>query len=558
MNLVRFPLFSRISLGVVLLCSAWGLNGCDKSTAGADAAPGTEKKAELKEEELPFEPPPNEFAKSGEPVETLDEPHSAEERDLPQVEFDQSASAEFRRAFEDLAKWVKSQKGEVHAALVDLESDKWLLRAQASEGINVASNAKIVTAAAALELLGPAYTFRTELLGDIDAEGRCARLVLRGGGAPDLSTADLWRLLGVAKGRGLSEVKEVVVDQSRFTEEFVPPAYEQQPNEWAPFRAPVSALSLDENSVTLNVATAKSGEPAKVWYYPPGVVEPDGQVLTGEKGSGDRVTWSLKDKSSSQRLTSKVGGKLAEGLGRRTYSRRLEDPRLAGGYALVSLLKEMGIKVSGEPKLGKVSGESRISLWTSKPIAELIRALGKDSNNFYAEMLFVALSGAADTQKELDQPWSSSRGAAVVADWLKEKHIDLDGIVIKNGSGLFDGNRYSPELLVKLLAGLEDNPRIYQDFVSQLAIGGTDGTMKSRMKGESLASRIRAKTGTLNAVLALSGYIQRTQGRSPAAFSITISGIAGRYSQVRSQMDRTVLSWAKLLEENSPRSPANP
>ncbi len=558
MNLVRSPLFSRISLGVVLLSSIGALNGCDKSTAGADAAPGTGEKAELKDDEPPFEASPSEFAKSGEPVETLDEPRSAEEPDLPNVEFDQSASAEFRRAFEELAKWVRSQKGEVHAALVDLESDKWLLRAQASEGINVASNAKIVTAAAALELLGPAYTFRTELLGDIDAEGRCARLVLRGGGAPDLSTADLWRLLRVAQGRGLSEVKEVVVDQSRFTDEFVPPAYEQQPNEWAPFRAPISALSLDENSVTLNVATAKSGEPAKVWYYPPGVVVPDGQVLTGEEGSGDRVTWSLQDKTSSQRLTSKVGGRLAEGLGRRTYSRRLEDPRLAGGYALVSLLKEMGVKVSGEPRLGKVSGEPRIALWISKPIAELVRALGKDSNNFYAEMLFVALSGAADAQQESDQAWSSARGAAVVTDWLQEKQIDLKGIVIKNGSGLFDGNRYSAELLVKLLAGLEDNPRIYQDFVSQLAIGGTDGTMKSRMKGESLAPRIRAKTGTLNAVLALSGYIQRTQGRSPAAFSITISGIAGRYSQVRSHMDRTVLAWARLLEESSPPSSPTP
>jgi D-alanyl-D-alanine carboxypeptidase/D-alanyl-D-alanine-endopeptidase (penicillin-binding protein 4) len=274
------------------------------------------------------------------------------------------------------------------------------------------------------------------------------------------------------------------------------------------------------------------------------------------RGSGDRVTWSLQDKSSSQHLVSQVGGRLAEGLGRRTYSRRLEDPRLAGGYALISLLKDMGVKVSGEPKLGKVSGEPRISLWTSKPIAELTRALGKDSNNFYAEMLFVALSGAADGEKESDQPWSSSRGAAVVEEWLKAKHIDLKGIVIKNGSGLFDGNRYSAELLVTLLAGLEDNPRIYQDFVSQLAIGGTDGTMKSRMKGEDLAPRIRAKTGTLSEVLALSGYIQRTKGRSPAAFSITISGIAGRYSQVRSHMDNTVLAWAKILEDSSP--PATP
>jgi D-alanyl-D-alanine carboxypeptidase/D-alanyl-D-alanine-endopeptidase (penicillin-binding protein 4) len=462
------------------------------------------------------------------------------------VNFSDSAPPEFKKAFVDLQRWAVRNGGKVHAALVDLESDQWLLRAEAAAPVNPASNAKILTAAAALELLGPAYQFGTRLYGDIETNGRCARLVLQGGGAPDLSTADLWRLLRVAQGEGLSEVGDIVVDQSRFGSQYVPPAFDQQPNEWAPFRAPVSALSINQNALTLNVVPTKAGEDARVWYDPPGIVEEKGRVVTRDSGRGDQVSWSLDPKKDAQRPISSVGGSLAEGLDRRRYSRRLEDPRLAGGYALRSLLEESDIEIKGKVILGPLKKESRIALWNSEPVAELIRALGKDSDNFFAEMLFVALSSADGSDVD-DRPWTSERGAAAVKKWLSEKKIGLDGMVIKNGSGLFDANRLSAELLAKVLAQVEDNPRIYQDFVSHLAMGSTDGTMKSRMKDSDLGQRVRAKTGTLRDVDALSGYLQRTEGRSPAAFSVIVVGVNSGHATVRAKVDDLILAWAKIL-----------
>lgn len=476
-------------------------------------------------------------------------PKSAAEPAAREVSFEEDASPEFRKKFERLAAWVRGRKGRVHAALVDLESDKWLLRSGAEEPVNPASNAKILTAAAALELLGPAYQFSTELFGTVGADGKCERLVLKGGGAPDLTTADLYRLVRVALGEGLTEVREIVVDQSRFTSDYLPPAFGQQPGEWAPFRAPVSALAINQNAISLNVVPKEAGSAARVWYDPPGVIQHQGQVTSSKKGSGDRVTWNLDVKKNPQLPVSNVGGSLAEGAGRRRYERRMEDPRLAGGLALAQLLRDAGVGGELKVSLGKKQKEPRIALWYSEPIAELVRALGKDSNNFVAEMLFVALSSSLASGKgDQDKPWSSESGAKALTEWLSKKGVDLSKMVIKNGSGLFDANRLSAEVLVKVLALVQDNPRIYQDFVSHLAMGQTDGTMKRRMRQQEIGARIRAKTGTLNDVDSLSGYVQRPGGRAPAAFSIIVVGAEGSHADVRNKVDELVLAWANLLE----------
>lgn len=531
--------------------TVWALLAFSASIAACDKAPGGVPGPNEAEPAIEKPPGADPHGARGEVDDEPDEgqltgPSPALEPNLRPAAFSDSAPPEFKRAFSDFQKWTASKGGKVHAALVDLESNQWLLEAGAKVPINPASNAKILTAAAALELLGPAYHFATELHGDIAADGRCPRLVIRGGGAPDLSTADLWRLVRVARGEGLVEVGEIVVDQSRFSDDYVPPAFDQQPQEWAPFRAPVSALSINANAITLNVVPTKAGKAARVWYDPPGIVEEKGRVSTDERGQGDHVSWNLDPKKNAQRPISTVGGSLAEGLGRRRYSRRLEDPRLAAGYALRSLLEDSGIEVKGRVDLGSLKKEPRIALWHSEPIAELIRALGKDSDNFVAEMLFIALS-AADGSVGDDRPWTSERGAKVVKKWLSEKGIDLEGMVIENGSGLFDANRLSPELLTKVLAQVEDNPRIYQDFVSHLAMGSTDGTMKSRMKAGDLGQRIRAKTGTLKDVDALSGYLQRTDGRSPAAFSVIVVGVKSSHVDIRAKVDELILAWAEIL-----------
>lgn len=552
---------------LVLWGALVGLSACDRS--GKDEPTAPQPSGEGVEAEAP---PPKVADAEGPGAEARQEPSvgpdsavSAEDLDVGQVVFGGEASDAFVESFTSLRSWVAKEKGTLHAAIVDLETNQWLAKNRVDEPVNVASNAKLVTSAAALSLLGPAYQFKTEVFGSIDERGQCERLVIRGGGAPDLSTADLHRFVAVLEGRGLTQVGQLVVDQSLFTEDYTPPAFEQQPDEWAPFRANISALSLEGNAVTLNVATTVPGRAARIWYEPPGVVRPSGEVMTAESGAGDRVSWTLRPEGHPEHLASTVGGSLSVDAARRRYSRRLEDPRLAPGLAFADLLRDAGVSVNGV-SLGERRKEPRLALWTSAPLAELLRALGKHSDNFTAEMVFAALSQAAmalpppgsdDSASAKDsavpssapERWSPERGAQATLQWLSSIDAPLDGVVVENGSGLFDANLYTPDLLVTVLAHMQRNPRVFSDFVSHLAMGGTDGTLEKRMKGDDLAARVRAKTGTLNRVDALSGYVARTGGRPPLAFSIIVKNARAGHWAARQQMDRAVLEWARLIDD---------
>ncbi len=541
-RIICFAGFASWSLVFALV-----LSGCEKPSSSptpiSSATP-------VKEESTPPLPPVSEWDQEQQDAPVAKPAHDG--GGIPAT-FAEGSSQEFRAAFEILNGFVRKHGGRLSVAAVDLTTDSWLVRSGERESVNPASNAKILTAAAALELLGSDYKFVTSLYGDQDDKGHISTLVIEGGGAPDLETSDLYRLIRVARGQGMLSVGSIVVDQSRFTDQFVPPAFEQQPDEWAPFRAPVSALALNKNSVSLNVVPKAAGEPALIWYDPPSVVRSQGTVMTSAADKGDRVTWALHPETDTGVLVSQVGGSLAAASGRHRYARRLHDPRLSPGLALRALLEESGVKISGDVRLGKRKKEQSIAVWSSAPLAELVRDLGKDSDNFVAEMLLIGLSGAegsgAGAKASANEPWSSERGSEVLLSWLKKLGFSLEGVVMKNGSGLFDADRVTTELLAKVLAHVENNPRIYQEFVSQLATGATDGTLSRRMRQDPLAGRVRAKTGTIRDVDALSGYIQREGGRPPVAFSVVVTGTKTSHSAIRDQIDKMILAWAHALPE---------
>jgi len=464
--------------------------------------------------------------------------------------FARAEDAQAQQVFDRLRSWVSGRSGKLHAVVLDLESERALVLHRATEPVNPASNMKLLTAAAALDLLGPAFTFQTDLRGAIDAAGRAPELVLTGGGDPGLSSADLFRLAQSAHAQGLRSVGRLDVDQSLFDTPFVPPAFEQQPKEWAGFRAPISAAAVDQNTVTLNVAPSEVGKPARAWYEPPGVVETQGSVETRAEG-GDRVGWTLDPGRDPTRPLSILGGGLAANFARQRYTRRLDDPRRAAGLVLGHYLSLLGVQVEGEVGLVGLEVSSklpRISYVASAPLSEGLLPLGKDSDNFTAEMVLVSLSQAAKDAPA--RPWSSARGAGALKAWLGAGGIPVDGVVIKNGSGLFDANRVTAETLALVLARMESRPEVFAEYLGQLAIYGTDGTLRRRMTGDARHGRIRAKTGTLADVDALSGYVLRPSGQRPLVFSLVVSGASGGHGPVRQALDRAVFEWnAALVKE---------
>jgi D-alanyl-D-alanine carboxypeptidase/D-alanyl-D-alanine-endopeptidase (penicillin-binding protein 4) len=282
----------------------------------------------------------------------------------------------------------------------------------------------------------------------------------------------------------------------------------------------------------MTVRPSSPGGIAHVEFDPPGFVDMDGTVKTAEESGADTVELALS--ASGSRMAAHVSGAVAADSRVVRYTRRADDPRLLAGYALKALLERASVRVSGDVKLGTARGHV-LAKHSSAPLSTLLYALGKQSDNFYAEMIFRGLGGEAK-----GRPAKSGDAAEVVTKWLEHVSAGEPGIVIKNGSGLFDANRVTAWSTVELLRWAWLDPSVQPEFVAQLAVGGVDGTLHKRFRSELTKRRIRAKTGTLDDVISLSGYLLRDGGRGPIAFALLFNHVAGKQDTARHAADRFV------------------
>lgn len=446
------------------------------------------------------------------------------------------SSPELDAAVRALASDRSLKDAQVGVVILDVDSGAVLAEANPHLALNPASNAKLVTAAAALSILHGSHRYQTTLSGTIKDHAVAGNLVLRGNGDPSLRTADLFALAQELRTRGVRRVDgDVLVDQKFYDELTTPPAFEQQPNEWAAFRAPVSAVAVNENTLTLTVRPTTAGQAAQASFDPPGFVDVDGTVKTGEDGA-DSVVLALS--GSGRRMSAKLAGTVGSDAKLVRYSRRVEDPQLLAGYVLKAVLDDAGIKVNGDVKLGPGAGGKGgdvLARHESEPLSTLLYSLGKQSDNFYAEMVFKSL--AAEAKK---RPGKSAAAAELVTKWLEKNDLSDTGVVVKNGSGLFDSNRTTAHAMAKLLRHAYRDPAIRSEYVAQLAIGGVDGTLHRRFRDTRAKRSVRAKTGTLEDAIALSGYVLGPDGKGTVAFSILFNKVSGRGASARAAADKLV------------------
>ena len=440
---------------------------------------------------------------------------------------------------EALSTWVKTHKADLGFALRDLGSGRELAAEGATRSLNPASNQKLITAAVALSELGPDFKYHVGVLGKLDA-GVAQRLVIRGNGDPTFSYEDLRGFGERLVALGLSRVSgDILVDQSAFDDEYTPPAFDQQPNEWAAFRAPVSAVSLDRNSTTLHVFPTEPGQLARVEFEPPGYVSVQGEVRTEKGKKRDHVGLTLKPHGLL--LGAQVSGGLPEGPTVVHITRRIENPEIYAGVVLKRVLSTLGVVVQGDVKRGGEDESVELVGRDSAKLSTLVQHLGKASDNFYAETVFKTL-GAVKRGK----PGTAESAALVELDWLKSRHLADEGMKITNGSGLYDANRVSARTLTRLLEAAYLDPAISRAFQDQLAVGGLDGTLRTRFFALRNRRSVHAKTGTLNKVTALSGYVFGPEQETGVAFSIMVTGTSA-HAAVRQRIDALVLEISDAL-----------
>jgi len=420
--------------------------------------------------------------------------------------------------------------------VVRLHDAEELYRNRPDRPRNPASNQKLLTSAAALRRLGPTFQATTRVEGTID-QGRVARLVIRPSGDPSLGYDELAVLAENVHLQGVDTVDRIVVDDRYFDDQILPPAFDQQPKEASSFRAAISAFSVNRNSYIVHIAPGPEVDaPARVRVLADDYVRIDNRTVTTAGGPPTpRIDHKL---TQDGHLALRVDGAIPQRARTMYYRRRVPDPRTYAASLFARALKRAGVRGAMSIQHGPVpEPEPLIGEALSPPLSKMLYSVGKWSDNFTAEMLLKVMGAQAET------PGSSARGVTVVLEELAEMGVDTEGLVMINGSGLFDGNQVAPQHLTQTLVAAYRDPAIRAEYVAHLAVAGSDGTLKSRLEDLPRPRMVRAKTGTLRDVIALSGYVLGEPDRS-VAFSFLANGIAGRQTEARQLADDIVRALA--------------
>ncbi len=435
-----------------------------------------------------------------------------------------------KKALVELAQRGPLKQARLGVQILSLDDGSVVWSKDADALMNPASNVKLVTAAAALFRLGPEYRFDTEFL--VEPGGspdRAKTLWVRGKGDPSLTTERLYAIVSELQHLGLREVGDLVLDDNWFDGERLAPGFEQEISDRA-YTAPTGALSLNANAVGVYLRAPASGARAVVEMEPASEYF---EVVNGAVGTSSRARrasvsseWTGVQQRITVRGTVPVGGEWA-------VWKRIDNPPLYFGYTFKRLLEQRGIRVRGKVKLGLVPERARLLHVSQSETFDLVlKRMNKFSSNFVAEQLLKTLGA------EGKGPPGSTAGGVQVAEEFLEREIGIPrgSYIFKNGSGLNDTNRFTAGQMAKLLKSMWDRFPLAPEYLSSVGIAGKDGTLRYRFEGSEAVGRLRAKTGTLENVSALSGYVQAVGGER-FAFSVMVNDYLGRSGPVVQGID---------------------
>lgn len=413
-----------------------------------------------------------------------------------------------------------------------------------------ASNAKLVTAAAALARLGPEYRYRTPLyVARGPADSVAAALLVRGAGDPSMSErffpgsyAVLDSLADSLAAAGVRHIAgPIVIDGSRFDAERVRASWEVG-DLVEPYAPPAGPFGVEDATVRIAVWPGRTpGDPARVETLPlPGLVEIENRVLTGPEGGPASIAFAHR----ADGTTLVVGGTVPPGEGAVVRTVAVPDAADHAARALRAALERRGIAASGEVLVlrdsaavwalagaGAAGPVVPVAAWHSPPLGEIVREMNKESHNWIAEQLARTLGA------ELAGVGSWSAGLEAARRFLiDDVAVDSTAFLLRDGSGLSVQNLLTPATVTALLAHVR-RASWGEAFLASLPISGTDGTLEARLGG--VAGRVRAKTGTLTNVNSLSGFAWTAGGRE-LVFSILTNASGRPGAEVREAIDRIV------------------
>ena len=383
----------------------------------------------------------------------------------------------------------------------------------AAQPMNPASVMKLVTTYAALELLGPAYTWKTEAfargpLKDGVLEGD---LLLKGYGDPKLGFEQFWLLLRQLRAKGLREIRgDLVLDRGHFAADNHDPArFDGEP--LRPYNVGPDALLLNFKSIRLGFVPDAERKSLAVYAEPaPAQLDIVNLVKLTDAACGNAwyegIRMDLAHAGAGARLV--LTGDYPAACGEKSrHVAVLDHPHFVAGV-FRQLWGELGGTFSGNLREGATPAAARLLARSESPaLAEVVREINKYSNNVMARQLYLTL-GAEATKR----PARGADAEAAVRAWLAQKELRMPELVIENGAGLSRSDRISAENLARLLLAAYASP-VMPEFIASLPLAGIDGTMRKRLNGNGVAGQAHVKTGYLDGVRALAGYVLDRRGK---------------------------------------------
>jgi D-alanyl-D-alanine carboxypeptidase/D-alanyl-D-alanine-endopeptidase (penicillin-binding protein 4) len=372
---------------------------------------------------------------------------------------------------------------------------------------NPASVMKLVTTLAALDSLGPVHTFKTRVYRDgplLDGVLH-GNLVFQGGGDPALTLERFWLLLRELRQRGVREIRgDILLDTQYYQIDAIDPgAFDQAP--LRPYNAPPSAMLVNFNLLNLRLSAA--GEVIGVRLEPTPAEQ--NLSLVNQLQKTDAACNGARERLTSTKVDASLilVGAFPSECGEQTFPLNLLPPDVTFGTIFNELWQSLGGELVGEVQLGVLEPSARLLIqFESPPLSHLVRDINKHSNNVMAKMLFLNLGAA-----RFDAPATLEKGEQAIRAWVNEAGLKMPELVLENGSGLSRIERISAASLANMLSYAATRP-VYYEFASSLPAVGLEGTQKGRLNGSAAEGAAWLKSGSLNGVRNLAGYLLGLNG----------------------------------------------
>jgi len=407
--------------------------------------------------------------------------------------------------------------------------------------LNPASTIKTLTTLAALETLGPAYTWHTRAyaLGEVSQGTLHGDLLLQGGGDPYLLEEQFRNLLKAVRRQGIVRIDgDLVVDTSLFDPSV---RNESRIDNQAgrTYNVLPHALSVNFQAITYYFAPAADGVNVDISTDP---MLPGQRIVNRLKLKAGACTGFQRGISFNYDAATPGGvtfdGQFPASCTRYAMARAVSDPDRYLHALFSHLWHELGGEFTGNLRLEPVPAEATLLVdWESPPLADVIRALNKYSNNLMARHLLLTLAAEHNPG-----PATVQAGAAALVEYLQGIGVEVATARIVNGAGLSRDTRLSTAQLNAVLRhGYQS--RYMAEFVSSLPVVGEDGTMRTRLRGAATQGYMHVKTGTLDEVSAVAGYVVGQSGRVYAVSGILNHALADRGPGV--ELMDALLAWTR-------------